>query len=69
MLNGGSHISDAQWYPQGSALAWLLQETSASIAMRKTAGMWSALKPGPLKMVFGTGDVEDLGRQIKRPKR
>ena len=37
--------------------------------MRKTAGMWGALKPAPLKMVFGMGDVEDLGRQSKRPKR
>lgn len=46
-----------------------LQETCSSIAMRKTAGLWTTLKPAPLKMVFGMGDVEDQGRQSKRPKR
>ncbi|CAL5220033.1 g1979 [Coccomyxa viridis] len=52
-----------------SAAAGHVLETSSSIAMRKTAGMWGALKPAPLRMIFGMGDVEDLGRQVKRPKR
>lgn len=47
----------------------LLQDNASSVAMRKTAGMWGPLKPAPLKMVFGTGDVEEPGRQTKRPKR
>ena len=47
----------------------LLQDTATSIAMHKTGGLWGALKPATLQMIFGMGDVEDPGRQTKRPKR
>ncbi len=46
-----------------------MQDSAHSIAMRKTASMWGSLKPAPLKMIFGMGDVEDLERVSKLPKR